>query len=180
MDSTFSLANRATKLFMASIVAIAVSFGAYGLGRATESSVNNPREGVFKLISSWQPVSSYCPTSCDWDLMQRMVQVSLPAGNYMLSISGLVYNSSSQAVIFDCRVVGESGDVYRAYGQLTLGASEAGMMSLNTYAMLNDDFTRVKLDCGLLSNAVGVQMLDASISAQRVESLRVLNRMRPT
>ena len=172
--------NKLIKLLVAAVVVASVSFGAYGFGRATESSVKNPKDAVFKIVSSWQNIDSYCPTSCSWDLMQRMVQVTLPAGNYMLSTGGLIVNSSSSLVNVDCQFVSESGDLYRAYGQLALDANRSGMMTLHSYARLTDDFTTLKLNCGTQSDVTPVQILDASISAIRVDSLRYTEKYRPS
>ena len=179
MAITSASLNKLTKPFVALVVLTSVSFGAFGLGRATESSIANPQDAVFKIISSWQGIDSYCPTSCDWDLMQRMVQVTLPAGNYMLSGGGLIFNNSGTTATVDCRFNTEGGTVYRTFGQVRLGDFEQGIMTLQTYAKLTDDFTTLKLECGVQQSTTSVQVLDVSISAIRVDSLRSAEISRP-
>ena len=179
MAITSASLNKLTKPFVALVVLTSVSFGAFGLGRATESSIKNPQDAVFKIVTSWQSIDSYCPVACDWDLMQRMVQVTLPAGNYMISGGGLVLNSSGSVARTDCRFVAGSGTVYRAFGQVGLGDGEQGMLTIHSYAKLTDDFTTLKLECGVVDNAASVAFLDASISAIRVDSLRSAEISRP-
>lgn len=179
MATTSASLNKLTKPFVALVMLASVSFGAYGLSRATESSIKNPQDAVFKIVTSWQDLDSYCPTSCEWDLMQRMVQVTLPAGNYMISGGGLVFNNSGSTATTDCRFDAEGGTVYRAYGQVRLGDYEQGVLTIHSYAKLTDDFTTLKLECGVINIGASVDILDASISAIRVDSLRSTEITRP-